>query len=65
MMNPDLTTSLTPDEPAALREIAKGEIQGVTSAEHRERPIALGLIAQRLGVLGITNAGRRRLAAAG
>jgi hypothetical protein len=63
MMNPDLTTPLTPDELAALREVAKGQRQGVISAEQRERLIGLGLIAERLGVLGITNAGRMRLAA--
>lgn len=63
MMNPDLTTPLTPDEMTALREIGKGQRQEVISAEHRERLIALGLIAERLGVLGITNAGRMRLAA--
>ena len=63
MMNPDLTTPLTPDVMTALREVAKGQRQEVISAENRERLIALGLIAERLGVLGITNAGRMRLAA--
>jgi hypothetical protein len=62
MMNPDFLTPLTPDEWTALREVAKGQMQGVISAEHRERLIGLGLIAE-LGMLGITNAGRMRLAA--
>jgi hypothetical protein len=63
MMSPDFLTPLTPDEMTALREVAKGQMQGVISAAHRERLIGLGLIAELLGMLGITNAGRMRLAA--
>ncbi|MFY9835228.1 MAG: hypothetical protein WAK55_01940 [Xanthobacteraceae bacterium] len=63
MMNPDFLTPLTPDEIAALREVAKGQMQGIISTEHRELLIGLGLIAELLGMLGITNAGRMRLAA--
>jgi hypothetical protein len=60
MMNPDLTTPLTSDEWAALGGVAKG---WVISVENRQRLMDLGLIAERLGRLDITDAGRMRLAA--
>jgi hypothetical protein len=60
MMNPDLTTPLTPDEWTALRGVAKG---WVISEANRQRLMDLGLIAERLGRLDLTDAGRMRLVA--
>jgi hypothetical protein len=60
IMNPDLTTPLTPDEWTALRAVAQG---WVISEANRQRLMALGLIAERLARLVVTDAGRMRLAA--
>ena len=60
MMNRDLATPLTPGEWAALRGVAQG---WVISEANRQRLMDLGLIAEQLGRLEITDAGRMRLAA--
>ena len=58
------TAPLSQEEFASLQEISKGLMQGVIPAEHCERLISLGYIAERLGAFGLTNAGRMRLMAA-
>ena len=55
--------SLTPEEFASLREIAKGLLQGRTPDEHKTTLAGLGLISQRNGEWKITAAGVQRLQA--
>ena len=62
-MAPNLTAPLSYEEFASLQEIGKGLVQGIIPPEHREQLISLGYIAERLSALGLTNAGRIRLAA--
>jgi hypothetical protein len=62
-MAPNLTAPLSSDEFASLREVGHGLMQRIIPDEHQEKLIALGYIAQRLGGLGLTDAGRMRLAA--
>ena len=63
-MAPNLTAPLSREEFASLQEIGKGgRIQRIIPAEHRDRLISLGYIAERLHGLRLTDAGRTRLAA--
>ena len=55
--------SLSSEEFASLLEVGKGDAQGDIPQGHWERLVALGYALRRLGVLGLTEAGIRRLAA--
>ena len=54
---------LTSEELASLLEVSKGAAQREIPQFHWERLVALGYAQRRLGVLGLTEAGVRRLAA--
>jgi len=45
-----------------LREVGKGDAQGDIPQLHWERLVALGYALRRLGTLGLTDSGKRRLA---
>jgi hypothetical protein len=62
MMN-DLLPELTPDEFESLREVGKGSAQREIPQLHWERLVSLGYAVRRLGELGLTASGVRRLAA--
>jgi hypothetical protein len=62
MMN-DLLPKLTPDEFESLREVGKGSAQREIPQLHWERLVGLGYAVRRLGELGLTASGERRLAA--
>jgi len=53
---------LDPDEFASLREVGKGAAQREIPQLHWERLVALGYAVRRLGELGLTESGIRRLA---
>lgn len=53
---------LSNEEFDSLREVGKGEAQGDIPQLHWERLVALGYALRRLGTLGLTDSGRRRLA---
>lgn len=53
---------LSNEEFASLREVGKGDAQGDIPQNHWERLVALGFALRRLGSLGLTESGRRRLA---
>jgi hypothetical protein len=55
--------SLSTEELASLRELSKGDLQQAIPQLHWERLVALNYALRRLGVLGLTEAGIRRLAA--
>jgi hypothetical protein len=55
--------SLSAEELASLRELSKGDLQQDIPQLHWERLVALNYALRRLGVLGLTEAGIRRLAA--
>ncbi|HKG99857.1 MAG TPA: hypothetical protein VKB08_03915 [Bradyrhizobium sp.] len=59
----DVPALLTSDEFDSLFEVSKGEAQSDIPQLHWERLVALGYALRRLGVLGLTEAGKRRLAA--
>jgi len=59
----DTPASLSSDEFESLSEVGKGDAQRDIPQLHWERLVALGYALRRLGVLGLTEAGRRRLAA--
>jgi hypothetical protein len=59
----DTRASLSPEEFDSLSEVSKGDIQRDIPQLHWERLVALGYALRRLGVLGLTEAGKRRLAA--
>ena len=59
----DDTTALSPDEFASLREVGKGDAQCEIPQLHWERLVGLGYAVRRLGELGLTAAGARRLSA--
>ncbi len=59
----DPPASLSPEEFTSLLEVSKGEAQRDIPQLHWERLVALGYALRRLGVLGLTEAGIRRLAA--
>ena len=53
---------LNDEEFASLREVSKGDAQGDIPQLHWERLVALGYALRRLGTLGLTDSGKRRLA---
>jgi hypothetical protein len=55
--------SLSIEELESLRELSKGDLQQEIPQLHWERLVALNYALRRLGVLGLTEAGIRRLAA--
>jgi len=59
----DLTTPLTAEEFAALKEASRGIAQLDIRQEHAERLVELGYLVRRLGSLSVTVAGNLRLAA--
>jgi hypothetical protein len=54
--------SLSIDEFASLREVGRGEAQCEIPQLHWERLVGLGYAVRRLGELGLTASGLRRLA---
>jgi hypothetical protein len=54
--------ALGSDEFDSLREVSKGEAQQEIPQLHWERLVALGYAVRRLGELGLTASGTRRLA---
>ena len=62
-MSHDTPTLLSSDEFDSLVEVSKGDAQRDIPQLHWERLVALGYALRRLGVLGLTEAGLRRLAA--
>jgi hypothetical protein len=54
---------LSREEYASLLEVSRGDAQRDIPQAHWERLVALGYALRRLGVLGLTEAGTRRLAA--
>ena len=54
---------LSADEFDSLREVSRGEAQQEIPQLHWERLVALGYALRRLGELGLTSSGIRRLAA--
>ena len=55
--------ALSADEFASLLEVSKGETQREIPKLHWERLVGLGYAVRRLGELGLTASGARRLAA--
>ncbi|MGF6308970.1 hypothetical protein ABIB82_002977 [Bradyrhizobium sp. i1.8.4] len=53
---------LSSDEFASLLEVSKGEAQREIPQLHGERLVGLGYAVRRLGELGLTASGARRLA---
>ena len=53
---------LSTEEFDSLREVSKGDAQGDIPQIHWERLVALGYALRRLGTLGRTDSGERRLA---
>jgi hypothetical protein len=61
-MNHDVPAPLSSEEFDSLREVGKGDAQCEIPQLHWERLVALGYALRRLGVLGLTEGGTRRLA---
>jgi len=59
----DHPPALSADEFASLFEVSKGAEQREIPQLHWERLVALGYAVRRLGELGLTASGERRLAA--
>jgi hypothetical protein len=59
----DSPAPLSSEEFDSLFEVSKGDAQRDIPQLHWERLVALGYALRRLGVLGLTDAGIRRLAA--
>jgi hypothetical protein len=59
----DQPPPLSDDEFASLREVSKGDQQHEIPQLHWERLVSLGYAVRRLGELGLTPSGIRRLAA--
>ena len=59
----DPPAPLSSEEFDSLFEVSKGDAQSDIPQLHWERLVALGYALRRLGVLGLTEAGIRRLAA--
>jgi hypothetical protein len=55
-------STLSPEEFNSLLEVGKGEAQGDIPQLHWERLVGLGYAVRRLGELGLTASGTRRLA---
>jgi len=62
-MTDDSPARLSSEEFDSLLEVSKGDAQRDIPQRHWERLVALGYALRRLGVLGLTEAGVRRLAA--
>jgi hypothetical protein len=58
-----LLPSLSSEEFTSLHELSRGDLQRDIPQLHWERLVALGYALRRLGVLGLTESGLRRLAA--
>ncbi|WJR79352.1 hypothetical protein [Bradyrhizobium sp. NP1] len=58
----DPADALSSEEFDSLLEVGKGDDQRDIPQIHGERLVALGYALRRLGTLGLTEAGRRRLA---
>ena len=58
----DSNPVLSIDEFASLREVSKGEAQSEIPQLHWERLVGFGYAVRRLGELGLTASGLRRLA---
>jgi hypothetical protein len=58
----DSPHDLSPEEFASLIEVGKGEAQQAIPQLHWERLVGLGYAVRRLGELGLTASGLRRLA---
>jgi hypothetical protein len=53
---------LSIEEFDSLREVSRGDAQGDIPQMHWERLVVLGYALRRLGTLGLTESGKRRLA---
>jgi hypothetical protein len=62
-MTDDHSAKLSSEEFDSLLEVSKGDAQRDIPQLHWERLVALGYALRRLGVLGLTETGIRRLAA--
>ena len=62
-MTPIAPALLSSEEFTSLLELSKGDAQRDIPQLHWERLVALGYALRRLGVLEVTEAGTRRLAA--
>jgi hypothetical protein len=62
-MTTDHLPALSSDEFESLREVSKGDAQREIPQLHWERLVGLGYALRRLGELGLTTSGIRRLAA--
>jgi hypothetical protein len=62
-MTNDRPLALSPEEFDSLREVSKGDAQREIPQLHWERLVSLGYAVRRLGELGLTASGIRRLAA--
>ena len=62
-MTNDPSPTLSPSEFESLREISKGDAQREIPQVHWERLVGMGYALRRLGELGLTASGTRRLAA--
>jgi hypothetical protein len=58
----DTHPALSAEEFASLLEVGKGEAQQEIPQLHWERLVGLGYAVRRLGELGLTASGQRRLA---
>lgn len=59
----DHSPALSADEFASLLEVSRGDAQCDIPQAHWERLVGLGYAVRRLGELGLTASGLRRLAA--
>jgi hypothetical protein len=59
----DQYPAVTAEEFASLLEVSKGDAQREIPQLHWERLVALGYAVRRLGELGLTASGMRRVAA--
>jgi hypothetical protein len=62
-MTNDRAVVLIAEEFKSLREVGKGDAQGEIPQSHWERLVGVGYAVRRLGELGLTASGVRRLAA--
>jgi hypothetical protein len=62
-MTNDRPVVLNADEFKSLREVGKGDAQDEIPQSHWERLVGAGYAVRRLGQLGLTASGVRRLAA--
>jgi hypothetical protein len=62
-MTNDRPVDLSPEEFVSLREVGNGDAQREIPQLHWERLVAVGYAVRRLGELGLTASGVRRLAA--